>query len=167
MLQVVRATPVVVRSNGSLKLNSAHARRQRVHTTGKHSLQVEPSGGSNIARNPSPREKHHSSTPFSPQLAHSLQELCNSLESGHTAKQFEKVAKKANGMGMEESKLPHNMLKNRYRDVVPYDATRVMLKEASSGDYINASHIKVIASDVEDLISFMCRSDAYCVQRGR
>jgi len=30
---------------------------------------------------------------------------------------------------------------------VPYDATRVLLKEAPSGDYINASHIKVIAID--------------------
>lgn len=118
MLQVVRATPVVVRNNGSLKLNSAHARRQRVHATGKNSVLVESPGALNGTRASSPREKWHSSIPFSSKLAHSLQELCILLESGHTIKQFEKVARKANGMGMEESKLPHNMLKNRYRDVV-------------------------------------------------
>ena len=33
------------------------------------------------------------------------------------------------------------MVKNRYRDISPYDATRVVLNECPSGDYINANHV--------------------------
>uniref|UniRef100_A0A3Q3VQ35 Tyrosine-protein phosphatase domain-containing protein n=1 Tax=Mola mola TaxID=94237 RepID=A0A3Q3VQ35_MOLML len=36
---------------------------------------------------------------------------------------------------------PENMDKNRYRDVLPYDSTRVVLQ--GQEDYINASHITV------------------------
>ncbi|XP_077999364.1 tyrosine-protein phosphatase non-receptor type 13-like isoform X2 [Glandiceps talaboti] len=35
-----------------------------------------------------------------------------------------------------------NKDKNRYRNVLPYDATRVKLKAGKSSDYINASHIR-------------------------
>ena len=34
-----------------------------------------------------------------------------------------------------------NMAKNRYRDISPYDSTRVVLSECPSGDYINANHV--------------------------
>uniref|UniRef100_A0A8C7XH73 protein-tyrosine-phosphatase n=1 Tax=Oryzias sinensis TaxID=183150 RepID=A0A8C7XH73_9TELE len=43
------------------------------------------------------------------------------------------------GMSQDCSRLPENQEKNRYRDVLPYDATRVVLQ--SQEDYINASHI--------------------------
>ena len=36
-----------------------------------------------------------------------------------------------------------NMSKNRYRDISPYDSTRVELKECPSGDYINANHVRM------------------------
>ena len=36
-----------------------------------------------------------------------------------------------------------NVLKNRYRDISPYDATRVKLRECPSGDYINANHVNM------------------------
>ena len=48
--------------------------------------------------------------------------------------------------------LPHNILgakaaenlsKNRYRDISPYDQTRVILHNLPSGDYINANYINM------------------------
>ena len=46
---------------------------------------------------------------------------------------------------MQDGKLADNFTKNRYRDVIPYDSTRVKLQptEASPGDYINASFVPV------------------------
>lgn len=37
----------------------------------------------------------------------------------------------------------HNRWKNRYRDIIPYDSTRVMLNSGSVGNYINASYVQV------------------------
>ncbi|XP_043836002.1 FERM and PDZ domain-containing protein 2 isoform X1 [Dromiciops gliroides] len=42
---------------------------------------------------------------------------------------------------------PQNKDKNRYRDIVPYDATRVPLGERQ--DYINASYIRILNSEEE------------------
>ncbi len=39
--------------------------------------------------------------------------------------------------------LPENSTKNRYRDISPYDKTRVMLKDCPSGNYINANHVNM------------------------
>ncbi len=39
--------------------------------------------------------------------------------------------------------LPENVNKNRYRDISPYDSTRVVLRECPSGDYINANHVRM------------------------
>ncbi|KAL7639489.1 UNVERIFIED_CONTAM: hypothetical protein RMT77_009990 [Armadillidium vulgare] len=36
---------------------------------------------------------------------------------------------------------PHNVGKNRYKDVIPYDANRIVLRNCPSGDYINASRV--------------------------
>uniref|UniRef100_A0A0R3SWL5 protein-tyrosine-phosphatase n=1 Tax=Hymenolepis diminuta TaxID=6216 RepID=A0A0R3SWL5_HYMDI len=36
-----------------------------------------------------------------------------------------------------------NRWKNRYRDIIPYDETRVLLESKSTGDYINANYVKV------------------------
>lgn len=41
------------------------------------------------------------------------------------------------------AKLPANLLKNRYRDISPYDSTRVKIKNGTDEDYINASHVNV------------------------
>ena len=40
------------------------------------------------------------------------------------------------------ARLPINQAKNRYRDVLPIDETRVMLQN-SENDYINANNVKV------------------------
>ncbi|XP_054546254.1 tyrosine-protein phosphatase non-receptor type 20 isoform X2 [Talpa occidentalis] len=42
---------------------------------------------------------------------------------------------------------PHNRDKNRYRDILPYDSTRVPLGE--NKDYINASYIRIVNSEEE------------------
>ena len=49
---------------------------------------------------------------------------------------------------MEVAELASNFTKNRYRDVLPYDSTRVKLRPSESGveDYINASYIPVCCS---------------------
>ena len=45
------------------------------------------------------------------------------------------------GLSMSICHTQENMVKNRYRDISPYDATRVVLNECPSGDYINANHV--------------------------
>ncbi|XP_072164796.1 tyrosine-protein phosphatase non-receptor type 13-like [Diadema setosum] len=42
----------------------------------------------------------------------------------------------------EEAKKAENKDKNRFRNVLPYDKTRVILEDSGPSDYINASHIK-------------------------
>ena len=41
----------------------------------------------------------------------------------------------------EDARLPENRNKNRYRNVLPYDSTRVRL--SGPDNYINANHIHV------------------------
>ncbi|VDO05830.1 unnamed protein product [Rodentolepis nana] len=55
-----------------------------------------------------------------------------------------------NSATIESSKLSlsaatesENRWKNRYRDIIPYDETRVLLQSESTGDYINANYVKV------------------------
>ncbi|XP_050390913.1 tyrosine-protein phosphatase non-receptor type 13 isoform X2 [Patella vulgata] len=50
--------------------------------------------------------------------------------------------------------LPKNKLKNRYRNVLPYDCNRVMLN--GTDDYINASHVKIDVGDSQ-LCYIMCQ----------
>ncbi|KAK3599016.1 hypothetical protein CHS0354_007483 [Potamilus streckersoni] len=60
-------------------------------------------------------------------------------------KEFEESPKKVPEMECSIGKTSENMQKNRFRDVIPYDSTRVKLtprKDNSSG-YINASHVKL------------------------
>uniref|UniRef100_A0A673LZ33 protein-tyrosine-phosphatase n=1 Tax=Sinocyclocheilus rhinocerous TaxID=307959 RepID=A0A673LZ33_9TELE len=48
---------------------------------------------------------------------------------------------KRTGMSMSCARLPQNVSKNRYRDISPYDTTRVVLK--GTEDYINANFINM------------------------
>lgn len=50
--------------------------------------------------------------------------------------------------------LSNNRLKNRFRNVLPYDANRVRLSDDADTDYINASHVRVDvgSADVESAI---------------
>uniref|UniRef100_A0AAR2LDG3 protein-tyrosine-phosphatase n=1 Tax=Pygocentrus nattereri TaxID=42514 RepID=A0AAR2LDG3_PYGNA len=53
----------------------------------------------------------------------------------------QQLYRKRPGMSMSCARLPQNISKNRYRDISPYDATRVVLKGAE--DYINANYINM------------------------
>ncbi|KAJ8307996.1 hypothetical protein KUTeg_012870 [Tegillarca granosa] len=71
--------------------------------------------------------------------------LENKLSENLVFKEFEEIPKKVPSMECQVAKLPENESRNRFRDVLPYDATRVKLssrKDNPSG-YINASHVKL------------------------
>ncbi|XP_048873028.1 tyrosine-protein phosphatase non-receptor type 4-like isoform X3 [Brienomyrus brachyistius] len=70
-----------------------------------------------------------------------LQRLRDDLSSGTLLAQFDQLYRKRPGMTMSCAKLPQNISKNRYRDISPYDATRVVLK--GTADYINANYINM------------------------
>ncbi|XP_040063544.2 tyrosine-protein phosphatase non-receptor type 4 isoform X1 [Ixodes scapularis] len=76
-------------------------------------------------------------------LAESMLLLAEGLESGATIAQFEQLYRKKPDMTMKCARLPCNLSKNRYRDISPYDATRVILQEGTSGDYVNASYVNM------------------------
>lgn len=81
--------------------------------------------------------------PRSDKLAQSLVLLKESIDTDAIVKQFEQLYRKKPGLSMEQSQLASNVRKNRYRDVRPYDATRVILRKAPSGDYINANQVNM------------------------
>ncbi|XP_019737954.1 tyrosine-protein phosphatase non-receptor type 4 [Hippocampus comes] len=74
-------------------------------------------------------------------LRDSMVVLKDGLSSGAILAQFDQLYRKRPGMTMLCAKLPQNVSKNRYRDISPYDATRVILK--STDDYINANYINM------------------------
>lgn len=76
-------------------------------------------------------------------LEQSMLLLADGLESGALVAQFEQLYRKKPGLTANEAKKPENVNKNRYRDISPYDATRVILLGGSSGDYINANYVNM------------------------
>ncbi|GAB1603054.1 tyrosine-protein phosphatase non-receptor type 4-like isoform X2 [Argonauta hians] len=76
-------------------------------------------------------------------LQASMMLLQESLESGAAMAQFEQLYRKKHGLTMNAARLPANISKNRYRDVSPYDQTRVILKGSQNGDYINANFVNM------------------------
>lgn len=71
----------------------------------------------------------------------SMLQLKEDLNSATILTQFDQLYRKRPGMTMSCAKLPQNLSKNRYRDISPYDATRVILK--GTDDYINANYINM------------------------
>uniref|UniRef100_A0A9J8ATF1 Tyrosine-protein phosphatase n=1 Tax=Cyprinus carpio carpio TaxID=630221 RepID=A0A9J8ATF1_CYPCA len=71
----------------------------------------------------------------------SMLQLKEGLNSATMLAQFDQLYRKRPGMTMSCAKLPQNLSKNRYRDISPYDATRVILK--GTDDYINANYINM------------------------
>ncbi|XP_053777910.1 tyrosine-protein phosphatase non-receptor type 3 isoform X6 [Desmodus rotundus] len=74
-------------------------------------------------------------------LEGSMEQLKKGLESGTVLIQFEQLYRKKPGLAITVAKLPQNLDKNRYKDVLPYDTTRVLLQ--GNGDYINASYVNM------------------------
>ncbi|KAF4521553.1 hypothetical protein B566_EDAN001273 [Ephemera danica] len=83
-------------------------------------------------------------------LEESLLLLAEGLESGAAMAQFEQLYRKKPGLAANESKKQENIAKNRYRDISPYDTTRVVLTGADTGDYINANliHMEIPGSGI-------------------
>uniref|UniRef100_A0A4W3KD04 protein-tyrosine-phosphatase n=1 Tax=Callorhinchus milii TaxID=7868 RepID=A0A4W3KD04_CALMI len=77
-------------------------------------------------------------------LEESMIQLRKGLESGAILNQFDQLYRKKPGMAITCAKLPQNMDKNRYKDVLPYDVTRVVLD--GSEDYINANYVNMEVS---------------------
>ena len=74
-------------------------------------------------------------------LQQSLMLLEESLDSGAISGQFDQLPRRNNNLAISECHLPDNAAKNRYKDISPYDATRVKLTDCPTGDYINANHV--------------------------
>ncbi|XP_047279593.1 tyrosine-protein phosphatase non-receptor type 3 isoform X5 [Homo sapiens] len=74
-------------------------------------------------------------------LEGSMAQLKKGLESGTVLIQFEQLYRKKPGLAITFAKLPQNLDKNRYKDVLPYDTTRVLLQ--GNEDYINASYVNM------------------------
>ncbi|XP_008297754.1 tyrosine-protein phosphatase non-receptor type 3 isoform X2 [Stegastes partitus] len=79
-------------------------------------------------------------------LEESMRQLERGIQSGTLSFHFENLYRRKPGLTLSCARLPENMDKNRYKDVLPYDATRVVLQ--GQEDYINASHVTVNASDI-------------------
>lgn len=74
-------------------------------------------------------------------LASSIAYIKMGLETRSIVSDFEHLSRKSEDEMFEESKLAENIDKNRYRDILPYDSTRVSLLDSMTGDYINASYV--------------------------
>ncbi|XP_077432321.1 tyrosine-protein phosphatase non-receptor type 3 [Vanacampus margaritifer] len=72
-------------------------------------------------------------------LDESMRQVEKGIQSGTLCFHFENLYRRKPGLSLSCARLPKNMDKNRYRDILPYDATRVNLQ--GQDDYINASHI--------------------------
>ncbi|KAM5156727.1 tyrosine-protein phosphatase non-receptor type 3 isoform 3-T4 [Mantella aurantiaca] len=80
-------------------------------------------------------------TEYCDTLQGSMEQLTKGLETGVVLIQFEQLYRKKPGLAITCAKTGQNMEKNRYKDVLPYDATRVLLQETE--DYINASYVNM------------------------
>ncbi|KAM9723833.1 tyrosine-protein phosphatase non-receptor type 3 isoform 1-T4 [Menidia menidia] len=74
-------------------------------------------------------------------LEDSMRQLERGIQSGTLCFHFENLYRRKPGLSLNCARLPENLDKNRYWDVLPYDATRVVLE--GQEDYINASYITV------------------------
>ncbi|KAM8734043.1 tyrosine-protein phosphatase non-receptor type 3 isoform 1-T2 [Acanthopagrus schlegelii] len=74
-------------------------------------------------------------------LEESVRQLERGIQSGTLSFHFENLYRRKPDLFLSCARLPENTDKNRYKDVLPYDSTRVVLQ--GQEDYINASHITV------------------------
>ena len=74
---------------------------------------------------------------------------------------------KSEGFTKAEAGRVENMRFNRYRDVNPYDHSRVVLNgERAATDYINASLVKVRCRLLDHLVMQMQVNKSYSLGRG-
>ncbi|XP_035787382.1 tyrosine-protein phosphatase non-receptor type 4-like [Anopheles albimanus] len=78
------------------------------------------------------------------QFTQSLLLLRDGLASGALLAQYEQLYRKNPELAITEARKSENVAKNRYRDISPYDCTRVVLQHAGEGgDYINANYVNM------------------------
>ncbi|CAG0893514.1 unnamed protein product [Cyprideis torosa] len=82
-------------------------------------------------------------------LAESMLILAEGIEDGSVIRAFETLYRRKPGMRSDQCKAMDNLVKNRYRDICPYDDTRVTLRNPpeAQNDYINANHITIEVPD--------------------
>ncbi|CRL08683.1 CLUMA_CG021362, isoform A [Clunio marinus] len=73
----------------------------------------------------------------------SLLLLSDGIASGTLLSQYEQMYRKNCDLSITEARKPENASKNRYRDISPYDCTRVVLMNQPDGDYINANYVNM------------------------
>ncbi|XP_011306260.1 tyrosine-protein phosphatase non-receptor type 4 isoform X2 [Fopius arisanus] len=120
---------------------------------GELSLTVRPNALYNALAGtdePSEEEPPYRYVPDAPQatvgsdaLAQSMLLLADGLASGALIAQYEQLYRKNPELTSLESKKTENQNKNRYRDISPYDVTRVILMGSINGDYINANYVNM------------------------
>ncbi|CAB0035724.1 unnamed protein product [Trichogramma brassicae] len=76
-------------------------------------------------------------------LSQSMLLIKEGLTSGVVVSRYESLYRKNLELTSLESKKPENIIKNRYRDISPYDVTRVVLMGSVDGDYINANYVNM------------------------
>ncbi|XP_076468051.1 tyrosine-protein phosphatase non-receptor type 4-like isoform X7 [Babylonia areolata] len=90
-----------------------------------------------------PETHQIASTSSANSLDASLMLLQEGLESGAAIAQFEQLYRKKPGLTVNIARMDTNINKNRYRDISPYDQTRVILKNGTNGDYVNANYVNM------------------------
>ncbi|XP_078359591.1 tyrosine-protein phosphatase non-receptor type 13-like [Oculina patagonica] len=76
------------------------------------------------------------------------------LDSNIPAEQFKALREIKQTDACDSGKKPANKDKNRYRNVLPFEKTRVLLSGDGDDDYINANHIKVpVGEDIYHYIA--------------
>ncbi|CAF1044909.1 unnamed protein product [Adineta ricciae] len=76
-------------------------------------------------------------------LEQSLEALRDDLATGQLIEQYEMLQRRKEGFTFEIGTSQNNYYRNRYKDVLPYDQTRVILKSGFDSDYINANFINM------------------------
>ncbi|KAF9805342.1 hypothetical protein SFRURICE_007585, partial [Spodoptera frugiperda] len=105
------------------------------------------------------------SRPEGDALEQSILLLGDGLASGNALKQYETLLRRLPDEPTNISKLPCNLNKNRYRDIAPYDSTRVILKNGPTGDYINASYINMEIPNSDTVLTYIATQ--VLTERGR
>uniref|UniRef100_A0AAX7T2M4 protein-tyrosine-phosphatase n=1 Tax=Astatotilapia calliptera TaxID=8154 RepID=A0AAX7T2M4_ASTCA len=109
-------------------------RASRESHTRQLTLLIRRKGLCVFPRSPGPSERP-------PTLEESMRQLERGIQTGSLCFHFENLYRRKPGLTLSCARIPENVEKNRYRDILPYDTTRVVLQ--GKEDYINASHITV------------------------
>lgn len=77
-------------------------------------------------------------------LEQSMYFLADGLASGALIARYEMLYRKHPDLTCNEALKSNNINKNRYRDILPYDQTRVVLTNGPNGDYVNANFVEMV-----------------------